>query len=479
MMRSVLITEMDSSSVNAAASSAEKEYLFTAMPVNRAVISLAVPTVISQIITVVYNMADTFFIGQMNDPNQVAAATISMPLFIFMTALANLFGIGGASLIARLLGAGKPDKAKEVSAFCFYGGLLSAAVFGAAVGIFNEQILILCGARGMTLEYAKGYVFYTLTLGAVPTVLTTLLTNLVRSEGAAAAASFGAILGCIVNIALDPIFVLPWGLNMGAAGAGAATAISNAAGLAFFICYIIKKRGKTVLGLNPALLSHSREHAGAVLRIGAPSALQYALTVVAVSAQMNFVAKYGNEAVAAVGITKKLDQLPLYFSIGAANGMLPLIGYNYAAKKFKRTEDSFRFGCIISLSFALFCVVIYEIFAPGLASLFIKNEATVKYAAAFLRRMVLAMPLMSLCYPLIIKFQAMGKAKESITVSILRKGVLDIPLYFMMDALFPLYGCMWVQPIVDTLSLGVAAVLNRRIVRHDESTRLEAEKNAE
>ena len=162
-----------------------------------------------------------------------------------------------------------------------------------------------------------------------------------------------------------------------------------------------------------------------------------------------------------------------------SQGVLPLIGYNYAAKKFKRTEDSFRFGCIISLSFALFCVVIYEIFAPGLASLFIKNEATVKYAAAFLRRMVLAMPLMSLCYPLIIKFQAMGKAKESITVSILRKGVLDIPLYFMMDALFPLYGCMWVQPIVDTLSLGVAAVLNRRIVRHDESTRLEAEKNAE
>lgn len=140
-----------------------------------------------------------------------------------------------------------------------------------------------------------------------------MLTNLVRSEGAAAAASFGAILGCIVNIALDPIFVLPWGLNMGAAGAGAATAISNAVGLAFFICYIIKQRGKTVLGLNPALLSHSREHAGAVLRIGAPSALQYALTVVAVSAQMNFVAKYGNEAVAAVGITKKLDQLPLFF----------------------------------------------------------------------------------------------------------------------------------------------------------------------
>ena len=434
--------------------------LLGSLPVKRAVLMQILPAIASQMVALAYGIADTYFVGLLNDPDKTAAVTVANAAFLMLTALSNLFGIGGASLIARLLGAGKPDKAREVSVFCFYGGLLSAAVFGAAVGLFNERILLLCGARGMTLEYAKGYVFYTLTLGAVPTVLTTLLTNLVRS-------------------ALDPLFVLPWGLNMGAAGAGAATAISNAVGLAFFICYIIKQRGKTVLGLNPALLSHSHEHAGAVLRIGAPSALQYALTVVAVSAQMNFVAKYGNEAVAAVGITKKLDQLPLFFSIGVANGMLPLIGYNYAAKKFKRTEDSFRFGCIISLSFALFCVVIYEIFAPGLASLFIKNEVTVKYAAAFLRRMVLAMPLMSLCYPLIIKFQAMGKAKESITVSILRKGVLDIPLYFMMDALFPLYGCMWVQPIVDTLSLGVAAVLNRRIVRHDESTRLEAEKNAE
>lgn len=309
--------------------------LLGSLPVKRAVLMQILPAIASQMVALAYGIADTYFVGLLNDPDKTAAVTVANAAFLMLTALSNLFGIGGASLIARLLGAGKPDKAREVSVFCFYGGLLSAAVFGAAVGIFNERILLLCGARGMTLEYAKGYVFYTLTLGAVPTVLTTLLTNLVRSEGAAAAASFGAILGCIVNIALDPIFVLPWGLNMGAAGAGAATAISNAVGLAFFICYIIKQRGRTVLGLNPALLSHSREHAGAVLRIGAPSALQYALTVVAVSAQMNFVAKYGNEAVAAVGITKKLDQLPLFFSIGVANGMLPLIGYNYAAKKRK------------------------------------------------------------------------------------------------------------------------------------------------
>ena len=201
------------------------------------------------------------------------------------------------------------------------------------------------------------------------------------------------------------------------------------------------------------------------------------LTVVAVSAQLRFVSKYGNAAVAAVGITKKLDQLPLFFSIGVANGLLPLVGYNYAAGNYERTERCFRFGVSISLGFALLCVLAYELFAPVLTRLFIGDEETVAYAASFLRRMVIAMPFMSVCYPLITKFQAMGKAKESLTVSVLRKGVLDIPLYFVMDAVKPLYGCMWVQPIVDTVSLTVAVILNRRIVRRDRSAKQAAAEN--
>ena len=158
--------------------------LLGSLPVKRAVLMQILPAIASQMVALAYGIADTYFVGLLNDPDKTAAVTVANAAFLMLTALSNLFGIGGASLIARLLGAGKPDKAREVSVFCFYGGLLSAAVFGAAVGLFNERILLLCGARGMTLEYARGYVFYTLTLGAVPTVLTTLLTNLVRSEGA-------------------------------------------------------------------------------------------------------------------------------------------------------------------------------------------------------------------------------------------------------------------------------------------------------
>ena len=185
---------------------------------------------------------------------------------------------------------------------------------------------------------------------------------------------------------------------------------------------------------------------------------------------MNFVSKYGNDAVAGLGITKKLDQLPLYFSIGIANGLLPLIGYNYAAGNHERTEKAFRFGCTISLCFAVLCVIAYEIFARPLAGFFIDDAETVNYAASFLRRMVLAMPFMSICYPMIVKFQAMGKAKESLIVSVLRKGVIDIPLYFITDSIVPLYGCMWVQPIVDTVSLMAALFLNFHITKTTKQT---------
>lgn len=443
---------------------ANRDEIFRKLPIKQAVIKQIIPSIASQMVSLAYSLADTYFVGLLNDPDQTAAVTVATAAFLMLTALSNLFGMGGASLIARLLGSKQPDKAKQVSSFCFYAALISSILFTAIVAIFRDNILYLCGARDAVLTHARGYAFYTLIVGAVPTVVTTMYANLVRSEGSATNASIGVTIGCLLNIILDPIFVLPWGLNMGAAGAGAATALSNTIGMAYFFIYIATHKKTTVISVNPKELKHAKAHAPEVLRIGFPSALQFALTVVAVSAQMNFVSKYNGSAVAGLGITKKLDQLPLYFSIGVANGLLPLIGYNYAAGNHDRTENAFRFGCMLSLSFAIICVIIYEIFAPQLTSLFIQDEQTVRYASSFLRRMVLAMPCMSICYPMIIKFQAMGKAKASLIVSLLRKGIIDIPLYFIMDSLMPLYGCMWVQPIVDTLSLIVAIIINRRIV---------------
>lgn len=326
-----------------------------------------------------------------------------------------------------------------------------------------RPVLFLCGATDATYETAFGYAKWVVVLGGPWTILNTLLANLVRAEGSAAQAALGVALGGILNIMLDPFFVLPGFLGMGAAGAGMATALSNLAATLYFLIYMAWNREDTVVNLNPSKLRYTGTYLKTILSVGFPSAIQYALTVVAIAAQSRFVSGYTTEAVAGLGIVKKLDQLPLYFSIGVANGILPLLAFNYSAGNQERRRGVFRLGCMVSLGFSLLCLIVYEIFAPRLSALFIQDPITIQYSAGFLRRMVTAMPMMSVCYPMIIQFQAMGKVKESMVCSILRKGVLDIPLLFLMNSLLGLNGCMWVQPIVDSVSLIAAALFYQNL----------------
>ena len=261
--------------------------------------------------------------------------------------------------------------------------------------LFAKPILTICGATEATYVFCFDYAKWVVVFGGIPTIMNTLLANLVRSEGAASSASFGVSLGGILNIILDPIFILPQFLGMGVVGAGVATGLSNLASMGYFLLYLYYRKRSTILNIRPVYLKQTAKHLRDILSIGFPSALQYALTVVAVAAQSAFVAKYATEATAALGIVKKLDQLPLYFSIGVANGLLPLLAYNHSAGNESRRRDAFRFGTAISVGFALFCVIIYESFAPCLAALFIEDQQTIAYGAAFLRRMVLAMPFMA------------------------------------------------------------------------------------
>lgn len=437
--------------------------IFERLPVRQAVAKQILPAIFSQMIALLYNLADTYFVGLLNAPVQTAAVTVTAPAFVMTTAIANLFGIGGASLMAGFLGKKSPEKAREVSTVVFWWGLGAAMLFAAVFFLLARPILTLCGARADAYPLAYEYAKWVIVIGGVPTIMNALLANLIRAEGAAFIASAGVSLGGAINIILDPLFVLPRFLGYGAVGAGMATAISNVAAFAFFLLYLRVKRGTTILCLAPGNLRRTGAYMGRILSVGFPSAVQYGLTVVAISAQMNFVAKYNTEAIAALGIIRKLDQLPLYFSIGVSSGLLPLLAYNHAAGNHLRRREAFRFGCLISVSFAAVCLVCYEIFAPQLVGLFMDDAVTVAYGARFLRIMVVAMPLMAVCYPMIIQFQAMGYVKESLICSVLRKGVVDIPLLFLMDRLLPLYGCMTVQPMVDLLALIVALCFYRRI----------------
>lgn len=438
--------------------------LFEKMPVKRAVIKQIMPAVAAQMVAVIYSLADTYFVGMLNSPAQTAAVTVVAPCFIMLTAVANLFGVGGSSLIARKLGQHLEQEAREVSSVTFWWGLISALAFCLLFTAFEKPILNLCGADIQSFGYALSYARWAVVFGGVFTISASVSANIIRAEGSAGTASRGLALGGILNIVLDPLFILPQFLDMGAEGAGLATALSNVVSALFLLVCLIRRR-QSVVCIDPILIRSTRNHIKSILSIGFASAIQLALTMVGVAAQAKFVSAYTTEAVAALGIVKKLDQLPLYFTIGVSVGLLPMLAYNHAAGNERRLKDSFRFGCTLSVFVALACVVVYELFAPQLAALFIDDTLTVDYSAGFLRRMVLAMPLMALAHPFITQFQAMGRVKESLICSMLRKGALDIPLLFIFDALLPLYGCMWVQPVVDSISLAVAIIFYRRIKR--------------
>ena len=437
--------------------------IFEKLPAHQAVMRQAMPAVASQMVSLIYSFADTVFVGMLNDPRQTAAVTIMISPFWMLTAIANLFGIGGASVISRYLGRKDTERSGQVGAFSFWFGLLTTAIFCITFTLLKAPILSLCGATEETYPYTSEYAKWLITFGGIPTVLNLMMSHMVAAEGNAILSSVGVSMGGILNILLDPIFVLPQFLNMGVSGAGLDTGLSNTAGALYFMGYLLFRRRKTVIKIRLGNLRYAGDHAKQVLSSGFPSAMQYALTVVALGAQSKFISAYSSEAVAAFGICKKIDQLPLYFSIGISNGLLPLLAYNYAAGNYKRMERIFRIGASVSLGVALVSVTVFQLIPGHLASLFIKDQVTIDLASQFLRLMCIAMPFMAICYPMTVKFQAIGHPKAALLMSVLRKGGLDIPLLYLFDTLLPLYGCTLVQPFVDTFSMFVALLINRRI----------------
>lgn len=443
----------------------DKTYLFEQMPVPQAVLRQILPSIASQMVLLLYNLADTYFVGLLNDSFQTAAVSVAYTITVLMTAIANLFAVGGASCMTHAMGRHDKDNAQRIASISFWWCLFSAVLFSSLFALFASPLLHLCGATSETYPLVFSYAKWVVIWGGPCAILNILMANLMRAEGSAGLASAGVSLGGIINIILDPFFVLPRFLGLGAEGAGLATAISNGIGTLFLLTCIFCKRRNSMVLLRPGSLRDTPKHMGDILKIGSPSCIQYLLTVIAVGALMKFMSAYDTNAVAALGIVKKLDMLPLYFSLGVSSGILPLLAYNYASGNNNRRNKVFRLGCTVSVVFSLVCVLVYELLAPVLVGLFIESPATIAYGAAFLRIMVLAMPMMAACNPMIIQFQAMGRVKESLICSVLRKGVLDIPLLFLLDGLIPMYGCTMVQPIVDCISMVVALWFYKRLLR--------------
>ncbi len=436
---------------------------FEHKPVIRAVFSQSMPAIIAQLIALLYNWADTFFLARLNQPELVAAAMIALPLYLMLTAIGNLPGVGGGSMLSHYLGKHNPDGASSVASLTIWMGLILALLCAIIYPLVDEPLLRLIGADEQTLAPAREYTFWVITIGSVPIIMNLVLANLVRAEGLARQASIAISAGGILNCVLDPILMLPEMGNMGITGAAVATALSNMLSAVWLTAIIYARRKNGVITATPHLLRSAKMYFSKIIQVGFPSSLQYLLTVVAVAALTHFVSRYATEATAALGVVKRLDYLPLYFSIGLSQGILPLLAYNHAANNMQRRNQVFRCGMMLSLGFAIACFVVYELWAEPLALFFTQEPTTVDYITQFLRIQVVAMPFMAICYPAITYFQAMQRTREALVCSILRKGVLDIPLLFLMNGWMGLYGCMWVQPIVDFTSMLFAVYFLWRI----------------
>ena len=364
--------------------------LFEHTPVRRAVLALILPTVISHIITVVYNMADTFFIGQMNDPDQVAAATLSLPLFFMLTGIANLFGIGGSSLISRSLGAGDRDKACQGAAFSIW----AAAAYSAVIWLLRPALLSWLGADSGTYRYCADYVLWTTVLGGVPTVLSACLAHLVRAEGDSLRSSAGIAMGGILNIVLDPILI--FGLGLGVMGAALATMLSNAAALLYFVLLILRRRGNMVIRFSPKHFTLSGRIPGDVLLVRFPSFLMMLMSTVSNLTLNKLVVSYSNQAIAGMGIAKKIDMLVTAVSNGMTQGVLPLIGYCYAAGRCDRMREAIKTAFLHSCSIAVGGAAALSACAPLVIRAFLADEVTVAYGQHFLRVICLTCPAVSI-----------------------------------------------------------------------------------
>ena len=447
-----------------------KRELFEKMPVPKALATLAIPTIISQLITMIYNLADTFYIGLANNPSMTAASSVAFTLVFMMNALPNLFGVGGGSLISRLMGEKRDGEAGGVASYSFYMTLIWTAVYSVAVFIFMDPLLRLLGATDGSIEFARQYAFWVVVIGAIPATLSMTMSQLLRSEGFADKASIGLGLGGVLNIILDPIFmfvILEEGNEV--LGAALATMISNIIVLIYFVINYLVIKKKTVISLNPRKAFLKAEHIKAVFAIGIPSALGSLLACLANVVINNLASSYeylyGDVPVAAIGIAKKIDMLPMNVGFGLCQGMMPLVAYNFASGDHKRMRAIARAARNASMIFAGFCILLFQIFAHQIAGAFNGHAQTVEMSTDFLRILCLAVPFMLFNLQISFTFQAMGMGKQSLLLSSMRQGLVNIPLFFIMNHFFGLYGIVWTQLISDVITGIVSYIVYRKSLK--------------
>lgn len=463
--------------------------IFEKVSVPQAVLKMAVPTVLSSIVTVFYNMVDAFFVGLTHDSSKFAAVNIATPVFLFLMAAGNIYGMGGSSYLSRVLGEKNFNKVKNISSFSFYAGILTGIIGGALMLIFMDPILNSIGTTQTTFQYTKDYLSI-MALGGPFVVLSTALTNIIRGEGEAKKAMQGMMAGTIVNIILDPIFILDelFGiplLGLGVKGAAIATIIGNIVTVLMYVFHILSKH--SILSINIKDFKARDGIFTQILMIGLPASLTnilmslsniltnkllagYYFTEVTSDSLLPFITNFQNGLpvfadvpTAAMGVAMKANMLAIFVQLGLGMGISPLIGYNYGSENYKRLKSILKFTIFISVISGFIITAIYFIFSGQIISIFSNDKAVLVLGKTILRALMTSTPVIGILFTLNFSFQAMGKGLQSLILAISRQGFIFVPLILLLNKLIGISGIIYAQPVADLFSILIAVVMFLKI----------------
>lgn len=428
--------------------------LFETTPVPRAFLTLTIPVVLSKIVSLIYNMADTFFIARTGNADLVAGVSICAPVFLLMVSLGDLFGLGGSSVMSRLFGQQKDEEGKRVSGFTFYGAIVTGIIVAAVMLLFRNPILRMLGAEGSVLKYAGEYYVW-IALGAPFIILTLIPTNQLRTEGLANTAMAGSIVGSIVNIILDPVFI--FGLGMGAAGAAIATVLGNVAtDIVFAVCIHKKSRKLTI---DPRMAKVDLATVAAVLAIGLPSSLNNLMNSLGTALLNRNLVPYGADKVAAMGIASKVNMLVAMIMIAFAFGAQALIGYNYSSGNKVRLREILKFDLLVQMAIAFVGGGILMVSAPWMIRMFMDDPVIVEAGTLMLRRLLIGLPFIGIFLICSTVFMSIGKPMPTLILSLSRQGIVFAVVLLLLSATMGYEGVVIAQPAADFLSALLGVVL--------------------
>ncbi len=431
------------------------ELIFRDAPIPKAVLTNVIPSVISMLMVLVYNLADTFFISQTKNPIMIAAVSVATPAFLLFMAVGMLFGVGGTSLISRMLGAGDREKAKSTAAFCFWTATAIGVISAAAVIIFARPICYMIGASDESVGYAVQYL-QILAVSIPGMIISNAFSNIIRSEGKAGVAMAGSIVGNLVNIVLDPIMILT--LNWTVAGAALATTLGNLVSAGMYISHLCSK--KSMLSINPKHYTLDRRVVAGVLSIGIPASLNSLLMSVSNIAINSFMGEHGDLAQAGLGVAMKVNMIAVMLLIGVGAGVQPLLGYCFGARNEKRYKGVLKFSLALAIGMSAVMTAICYFGAAPLARAFLEDPQTFDFAFAFSRMLIMSGPVLGCLFVFINAIQAMGAAVPALVLSVSRQGLAYFPILFIIHAVSNTpQSLAMAQPLTDYVATAVALII--------------------